>query len=785
MSFRKRRSQGETPQDPSQTVLDDVIVDPCLNGLLPNKDGSQWQRAYTEQGFKVVGNVTEPLVSGQRYVFNGRHEKHARYGWQFAFISVNEWSPLLVSVQGAGVTLTSDEVALWLNDKCPHVGTSKAKRICETFGHTSAVEVIARQPEKLVEAGILNEAQAQAAAAEMQKYLNASAKDLVVRKLIALFDGTSIHDSAAVAVTDLFGVDAYNLVTADPLILLKKRISSCSFPRVKKLYQSLGLPEDNVELHAMGAWYWVIKNARGRSGHVWHDQHHACEYLRSQPGVVAVTPETAVEYLIEHGWAARHFDREINPWLAEAALARSEDRLARNLARISRHRACWPRQGYELLKHPLSQHQSEKVMPLLVWPILAVLGSPGTGKSYTAAAIIQRIAAVYGECGIAVTAPTGLAATRLTHYLHRQGLKIHAVTIHSLLKAQPERLAAAVHSEQNRLPHKFIIADETSMVDVKLLDALLAAVADGTNVMFIGDPNQLAPVGEGAPLRDLLASGLPHAELTEIVRNNDMIPLACADLKAGRSLRTCDVANVQAGQNLVRIPATTREVITLRLTELIQSLLTENRWNLMADVQVITAKRDIRDTANQLLQQLLNPNGAPINDEFRVGDRVLCTENGERQEVARYDASRQNRKKLYVANGDRGRIEEVSGERLIVRFNDPDRRVYLPKGRADKGREKRPSEDKPDPELILSYCVTGHKFQGSEAPVVIVLADPKAGIVPSLEWWYTGLSRASKLCYIIGSADTIQCQSRRRSLQDRKTFLAEKVQALSPGWAIW
>jgi hypothetical protein len=199
----------------------------------------------------------------------------------------------------------------------------------------------------------------------------------------------------------------------------------------------------------------------------------------------------------------------------------------------------WPK----LTEGPLTAHQIEQYERATARGNLAILGgSPGTGKTFTAAQIIKAIGNQIGFTSIGVGAPTGKAAVRLTEAMAAYRLPLRASTWHSLLKVEQADDGGGwsfAHNAGNPLPFTFLVGDESSMLDTDLAASIFSARARGTKFLCIGDVNQLPPVGHGAPLRDMIAAGLPYGELREIKRNEGGIVQACADIRDGLPF-TCE-----------------------------------------------------------------------------------------------------------------------------------------------------------------------------------------------------------------------------------------------------
>lgn len=486
----------------------------------------------------------------------------------------------------------------------------------------------------------------------------------------------------------------------------------------------------------------------------------------------------------------------------------------------------------------LSPHQQERaalavsaVGPHAAHPprIGLLTGSPGTGKTFTAAVLIRAVVAREGEGSIAVAAPTGKAAVRITAALAAYGLPLKASTIHSLLKvATANDLATAStaartsgedfgfqHGPSFPLPFHFVVVDEASMVDVNLMAALLSACDADTSILFVGDPNQLPPVGHGAPLRDLITAGVPCGELTEIRRNAGTIVRACAAIRDGdRRLRAASRIDLAADDpaNLfvsrARGPEMAARIVAAVDAAGFDGL--DRVW----DVQVLCAvnrrspvsRRDL----NLLLQSHLNPYPAIQGSPFRLDDKVVCLKNGWLRANTRDDsgsalggpravdpgAAPAVDGRVFVANGEIGRVVHVAEGLFVARLESPARCVVVPRGKVgsgngdgDEGRGREgggngdENESTSGPAIDtgcqwdLGYALSCHKAQGSEWPVVVVALDESGGArrVCSREWLYTAISRGKRLTILVGQQVTAEEMIARPALGKRKTFLAERI----------
>jgi exodeoxyribonuclease V alpha subunit len=342
-------------------------------------------------------------------------------------------------------------------------------------------------------------------------------------------------------------------------------------------------------------------------------------------------------------------------------------------------------------------------------------------------------------------------------------------TIHKLLGVVPGPDGGWEFSfnERNPLPFRFIIIDETSMLDTDLAASLLRACAPGTHVLLVGDANQLPPVGHGAPLRDLLDAGIPAARLTEIRRNSGAIVEACSRIREGdvHFGRKESLSDFTVTDNLIQLKARGEEKVMERVHQVYEWLAAQRKWDLIEDVQVLSARNKTRKKLNKELQKLLNPKGDGDHKVFRTGDKVINLRNNLFSDI-------------YVANGDIGRVNSFRERQMIVGLTAPARHVVVPLGRvAEEDDDRGPEGDNDDQPNTgcswdLAFCATCHKYQGSETPVVIVLAEP-AGPLASREWLYTAISRARELCVIIGSDADIGRYVKTSILPARKTLLVE------------
>lgn len=434
----------------------------------------------------------------------------------------------------------------------------------------------------------------------------------------------------------------------------------------------------------------------------------------------------------------------------------------------------------------ITDHQRSTVTRSLAGPFGLLCGVPGAGKTYTAAAIVRTIIAEQGVGSVGVCAPTGKAAVRITEGLQANGIAMEATTIHRLLgvnRAGYDGKGWGFSFGPSRpLPYRYILVDEPSMLDCSLASSLFSACSPGTHVLLTGDPNQLPPVGAGAPLRDFIAAGLPCGTLTEIKRNSGTITEACKAIREGRKAIPDARISIGEGKNWMHLEkhraALAMEAIKSTLLQLPGSV--DPIW----DCQILCAineKGEVsRKELNANIQDVLNPNGKSVGGKFRIGDKVICGTNvlleianhggngtagrGNPREFA-HETSAENPKE-FVANGEIGRVvaqhfdHRNQPKGFLVKFDAPARTVISTQtGEACV--------------FDLAYAITIHKAQGSQARIVIVAIDDAANHMGSRELHYTAISRAEQMVITVGKLETLHRQCRRSELAGRKTFMAE------------
>lgn len=743
------------PPDPLQTELVAEVL--RVRQRWENADGSAAVVADLTDGRTLKGELDagEELVEGERYCFLGRWQEHHRWGWQFHF-----------AASLAEVPADPGGVISYLAKHCPGVGPATAQRLYDAYG-AAAVRVLADDPARVAGDGHLAEDVAQAGADALCAVCDPALRDAHL-ELHALLRGHGFYAKATKAALRRWKARAPRLVRRDPFLLMTQGLPGCGFLKCDRLYSALGLPRDRMKRQALAAWYALAR----LDGDTWAPLSAAFSAVRAQIGSTAPRERRALALLCRARQAEVLLGPEGKFWAADRGKAADERAAALHVRRLSSAAPAWPAGPYD----GLSEHQQAELARALAGPVALLTGSPGTGKTHCAAAVIHALCQSAGSASLAVCAPTGKAAVRITEKMREAGMGLVATTIHRLLGVKDTGAGLGFErGELCPLPLRFVVVDESSMIDASLLAALLRACGDGTHLLFVGDPNQLPPVGHGAPLRDLIAAGLPCATLSEVRRNAGAIVHACARIKDGKAPAIAPGLTSYPAHNLVHLAwgkdeARSRiDLLCGQLDGTYDWLAAHGAWDAVEQVQVITARNATRQALNLRLQERLNPQGdkAPVRSPFRSGDKVICLKNGLFARVAggRVEGLE------YVANGDIGRVECFRGQAMWVTLKCPGRLVQVPLKRQ---RDDQPDDDTAAGDWDLAYCCTCHKYQGSECPVVVVVVEG-AGKLGSREWVYTAFSRARELCVVVADLSDVARCVRRVTLPDRKTFLKELI----------
>ena len=695
----------------------------------------------------VCGTVGE-LHAGESVVCRGRFENHATYGRQF-------------HAQECETDMPKDLEAVYAflaSRSLPYIGAKTADKIMDRFG-AEALEVIANDPARLTEIPGISPDKADRIQQEFKRMFG-------MRELIAYLAQFEISPRKAMEVFRVFGPGAMQAIAANPYLLCGEPLQ-LDFRHADSIAQYYHMAGDCVQ-RLEAALQRTLRHNAGNG--------HTClpraQLLETAANFIHQPPEKLAEALDRciqtDELGVRMFDAV--PYIYLPDLLAAEEDIAKRLAVLTRRGKNTARdldkniQILELTQgFAYAPLQKEAIRKAMTENCLVLTGGPGTGKTTTVNAILQLLENQAER--VALCAPTGRAAKRLSELTGRK-----ASTIHRLLEVDyTGGVVSFIHNDKNLLKCDVVILDEMSMVDVKLFQALIAALRYSCRIIMVGDADQLPSVGPGNILGEIIRSGcVPTVCLNEIFRQaaqsliveNAHRIINSEPLKKGG--KTDDFFFLDADGDAAR-----KLVCDLVTTRLPRSY----GFDPIRDIQVLCPTK-LGPTGTQALnvelQNLLNPEqkGKPqlqsASRVFRVGDKVMQVRNnyeivwnriGGEQGVGAY-------------NGDIGIVESINmrDRSMVVRMDDK-RLIY-------------PAENLN--ELEIAYAITVHKSQGSEFPAVIL---PAAQIPPRLCYrnlFYTGVTRARKLCIVAGRRDVVNRMMSNIRQNLRYSGLAQLLQAELP-----
>lgn len=719
------------------------------------------------------------LQKGGLYRFVGGFESHPKYGKQFKFDS---FAPHLEP--------TRDGITIYLEKFADGVGPTTAVKLWEAFG-PEAVDVLMDEPERAAQSGAVTLKTAKAASESLKHQRQFRRTHL---ELLTIFAGLGLPRELPAQCIRKWGATAPEEVRKNPFVLME--FPRCGFTVVDRLHFKLQRPGDDPNRLMYGLIHLIDAD---RNGNTWLLEDELKPKFAQllglyDPSYFDFAQESAAEHSLIYTATNKN-----QHYVAMAGLARDETKVRDNIQRLLSDTSplLWPNPD---LLTDLSDHQKDMLRKAFQGRVSILAGVPGTGKTRTAASVIKWL--IDKDYHLAVCAPTGKAAVRITSSLQECGLELTATTIHRLLNIKfINGNFGFGFNEREPLPCEVIVVDELSMLDANLAAALLQACGPNTHLLLIGDPYQLPPVGHGAPLRDMMAAGVPTGELSEIWRNSGLIVEACREIKNGFRFQSADSFD---GLNNLRVIDTTDEQDTFDMVQIFANKLVERHaqdplaaMHPVADVQFLCVVNEntklCRASLNRLLQKEFNPKGSGVpSHPFRVDDKVMITNNsfhpkawvhggGVSNSYSAWEQGDSERRSEchFIANGDVGVVLAVAEKGAIVRFSMPDRIAAIDLNCPPlKDGEIRNEING----LTLAYAITVHKSQGSDWPMVVIVADPseRAKFVVSREFIYTAISRAKKKCLILGKREVVDGWCQKLTLRRRTTLLTERLKGEVP-----
>ena len=631
----------------------------------------------------------------------------------------------------------------------PGIGPELARRLTAHF-KMDTLEVIDRQPARLVEvAGI--------GAGRAAKLSAAFAAQREVQDVMVFLRGHGVSAAFAGRIVKKYGKDAINVVRANPYRLAHE-IWGIGFRTADGIAEKLGIARDAPERLEAGLLHALETGTEDGHLHLPDDElvQAAAELLgvdrdRLLPRLGALEQHRLVvrEVLGDRGpctmmpWA---HDAEVSSASLLAALVRTP---ARGLA-LDIHAAIHAFEAVTMVT--LADQQRRAVEAALVDKCTVITGGPGVGKTTIVKAIVHLAKLVHRK--VALAAPTGRAAKRLG-----EATVMEAITIHRLLEYQPHE-GGFQRDRGNPLEADLVVIDESSMVDAQLFASLLAAIRPGSQLILVGDIDQLPSVGAGSVLADVIASEAATViRLTEIFRQAQAskIVVSAHAINHGELPELAPPSGDGATTDFYFISREDPEAARATIVELVAERIPKSfGFDAIADIQVLAPmhRGELGTTAlNRALQDRLNPaaGGTELTRSdrtFRRGDKVMQLRND-------YDKS--------VFNGDIGVITAINGDEGVLGVEFDGRLASYERAELDQ--------------LTHAYAVSIHKSQGSEYAAVVIPLVTQHYMMLQRSLLYTAVTRGKKLVVIVGSKRAVALAVKNADARRRYTWLAERVRS--------
>lgn len=699
-----------------------------------------------EAGEDMTAIGEMPLAGvGERVELTGQWTEHKTYGRQFRAETCKTLAP-------ATLTALKNYLASGL---IKGVGESTAQAIVQTFG-METLDVLEKEPARLVEVPGIGQIRAQTIGASYGAQLG-------LRDIMLGLQKYGVTIGQAMKLYKIYGELCLAKIEENPYRLIDD-VEGIGFKTADAIAHNGGVEPDAPYRLRAGLKY-TLQWAR-QEGHTYLPREKLVEVAAGLlQAEIAPVERTLAELLLEGQLIQEQLPGEDGIFLP--GMFRTEQDCALRLLRL---------QGQSALDNPFFQPKAqiarlEQQLDITLAPAqrqavelalkagaLVITGGPGTGKT----TILRFVITLLEEMGTeyALCAPTGRAAKRMGEATGRD-----ASTIHRLLEYSYGEGGFGRNAE-NTLLADVVIVDEMSMVDVPLMAALLRALAPGTRLIMVGDSDQLPSVGPGNVLRDMVDSGqIPVVRLTEIFR------------QSGRSAIVTNAHRINEGQMPILEgledfgfePMEEQEAVIRRLIALNSGKAAKlGAQEPLQDIQVLAPMKKGPlgvYNLNKRLQEALNPPAHKKKERkygdvvFREGDKVMQIKNDYRLAWTRSLPHQPPEMGEGVYNGDLGTIMSIDlyEQTLEVLFDDGRSAVY-----AFSMLE----------ELELAYCISIHKSQGSEFPIVLL---PLLGGPPMLlnrNLLYTAVTRARHMVCILGRQSCIQQMVRNNQVKRRYSGLA-------------
>ena len=654
----------------------------------------------------LVGNLLEVPV-GSVLLCRGEWKVDKRYGSQFVAATWEETMP--ATVYGIEKYLGSGLVK--------GIGPRFARAIVQRFG-AATIEVIETDIERLYEVP-------QIGRKRVEKIRESWERQKEIKNVMLFLQSYGVSTAYAAKIYREYGSESIDKVRENPYRLADD-IWGIGFKTADGIAGKMGYGKNDARRCRSGILYTL--GQLSDEGHVYAEREQlvqaACTLLEADAAPVC----EALERMILSEELITEQEAIYLPafYHAECGAARRLKELAESAGRTLFTTELDPGVLTAETGIDYDDVQLAAIRQAVTSKVMVLTGGPGTGKTTTT----QGIIAALKKAGLRVllAAPTGRAAKRMS-----EATGMDAKTIHRLLEYNPQD--GYKRGDENPLDGDALIVDECSMIDILLMNNLMKAVPVTMRLVLVGDIDQLPSVGAGNVLRDIIDSQkIPVVRLTRIFRQaqKSRILMSAHAINQGRFP---DMSNGR-DTDFFFMKEEDPERVAATVVRLVKERLPRAYGQRPDKIQVLTPmQRGIVGAANLnlSLQEALNPSGPSLNRggyTYRQADRVMQVRNN-------YDKE--------VFNGDLGYVESVNTEDRTLTVDFDGRSVEYDVTELD--------------ELTLAYATTIHKAQGSEYPIVVLPVLMTHYVMLQRNLIYTGITRAKKICVLIGATKALPAPS--------------------------
>jgi exodeoxyribonuclease V alpha subunit len=624
------------------------------------------------------------------------------------------------------------------------IGPVYAKKLLRAFGD-KVFDIIEAEPGRLRDVDGIGPVRA-------NRIVVGWAEQKVVREIMVFLHSHGVGSARAVRIYKTYGADAVLVMSENPYRLARD-IRGIGFKTADAIAMKLGVAKTAMIRVRAGISYALTEAMdEGHCGLPTAELTPLAEELLDVPQDLI---RTALDLELADGTVIADCLGE-TACVFLAGLYRAERAIAERLLTLNNGKIPWPLidpdKAIPWIERrtslTLADSQKAAVATALASKVLVITGGPGVGKTTIVNSILRILSAK--DMSLLLCAPTGRAAKRM-----KEATGLEAKTIHRLLEVDP-KAGGFRRDDQNPLDCDLLVVDETSMVDVLLMHALLKAVPTKAALLIVGDVDQLPSVGPGQVLADMIASGaIPVVRLTEVFRQAAESRIIVNAHRINQGVIP-DLRKPDAESDFYFVEAEDPETAVGRIIELVKTRI-PRRFGLdpIRDIQVLCPMNRGGVGARSLnieLQAALNPAGERKVERFgwtfAPGDKVMQIEND-------YD------KEVY--NGDIGYVEDVDPDDGELTASFDGRSVTYGFGELDT--------------LVPAYAATIHKSQGSEYPAVVIPVVTQHYTMLQRNLLYTGVTRGKRLVVLVGQKKAVAIAVRSVSGRRRWSKLREWLQS--------